>query len=260
MNKIIKIIAVIFMMGSMTMNVKADVVIPPDDDFFNEHGDEINVWGYWHQAKRDVAIVEHPNSKNIIGVIEKDRVIRVIHLYEDERGVLWGAQNYEDTAIWFKMDDLPKYYANFDFCEDHQEEFKKTYYVPIYFEEDAWMIVWEYPGSDRISGVLHTSETRDKKYPLYEGQEYTDENGVRWTSIGYKGVSGWLNMEEIISYEKPEVKSVYLELDENFNPVDYPDLGKSFAELYAKEILTGGLVIGVSVLTGILAALKKKRG
>ncbi len=255
MKRWMKLILPIFLFCSM-VSVHADYIAFPDGEFFNDHEGEIDTWGYWHKAEKAIAIVDYPGSDEIVGVIEKDRVIRVFFLYEDSQGVLWGAQ---DEGIWFKMKHLPKFYANIDFWMEHQEEFKKTYYVPIYFEEDAWLVVWEYPGSDHISGTLPTSVTRDKQFPLYEGAEYTDKNGVRWTSISHMGVSGWLNMEAMLSDTEPEVKSIFLTLDENFDIADYPELEMSFLEMHAKEILISTLVIGVCVFTGVLFVLKKKK-
>ena len=262
MKKIIKILAVIFMLGSMTLNAKANMIgYPHNNDFFIDHQDEMeNGTKYCYEAKVDVAVVDYPNSNNIIGVIEKGRVLWLDYMYKDEKGTYWGMQvlNDEDCA-WFSLKNMSEAYTNVQFWMEHQEEFKKTYYEQIYFEEEAWLVVWDYPGSDRITGALPTSVTRDKKYPLYEGAEYTDKNGVRWTSIQHMGAEGWLNMESVLSDTKPEVAaSVRWSIDENFNPADYPDLGKSFVELYAKEILIGGVVIGVCVLTGILALRRKK--
>ena len=256
MKKIVLILSMLLMTFSAVINISADYITMPDDDFFKDHGDEISAWGLWHQAQKDIAVVAYPGSDEILGVIEEGRVIRVLHLYEDSQGVLWGAQSTDDQGLWFKMKHLPEYYANFNFWNDHQDEFKKTYYVPIYFEEDAWLIVWEYPGSDRISGTLPTSVTRDKRYPLYEGAEYTDEHGIRWTSISHMGVSGWLNMEAMLSDTEPEVQSIWISIDENFDPSQY-DFSESFLELYGKELLIGGLVIGVCALTGILAVKRK---
>ena len=117
----------------LLVNVKADYIVTPNDEFFRSHEDEIDTWGYWHKSEKDIAIVPYPGSEEIIGVVEEDRVIRVLFLYEDAQGELWGAQGTVDQGLWFKMKYLPKFYANIDFWMEHQEEFNNKRKNQIYY-------------------------------------------------------------------------------------------------------------------------------
>ncbi len=248
MKKMIKILTLVMMLSSMWLNVSADLIATPhNNDFFMDHQDEMkNGSSYYMKAEKNMQIYESPVSDKVIGKIEKGRVLQLHYMYEDDEGNLWGMQVLSDrVCAWFKLDDMSEYYWNYLFYLDHESELHSSGNKEIRFEEKGWLVLWEYPGSDMVSGTLNTSETLDTKLPVKAGWQYIDEEGVKWLNINYKGIEGWLNTSNPLQNAKPYVMKVYLSEDE---------LSGGTA-----SYLIGGLVIGVCVLTGVLTAVKMKK-
>ena len=248
MKKIVKYLVIVLLLFGGCLNVSADLIATPhNNDFFMDHQDEMqNGSIYYMKAEKNIQIYESPVSDKAIGTIEKGRVLHLHYMYEDDAGNLWGMQVLSDElCAWFKLEDMSEYYWDYLFYLDHEGELHSSGNQAIRFEENGWLVLWEYPGSDMVSGTMKTSETLDSKLPVKAGYQYVDEEGVKWLNISYKGTEGWLNTSDPLRSSKPDVMEVYLSEDE---------LSGGFI-----PYLLGGLVIGVSVLTGILAAVKRKK-
>ena len=177
------VLGMLILLNLFIMPIHAYLLPEPEkDDFYRKYRDEIiNASSMYVCAHRQIPVYDAPDSDNIIGVIEKGAVLHLWYSYEDEKGNMLGMQIIDEQNIWFPLKYTSDYHWYFNFWNDYQDKFKKTYHKQILFEEDAWLILWEYPGSDRISGTLATEHTRSKEYPIYEGMEYVDKNGKRWT-------------------------------------------------------------------------------
>lgn len=247
MRKIILSVLVCLTVLINGMAVSADLLITPyENEFFMEHESEMsNASSHYMQAKVTTKIYDVPGSSKVIGEIEKGRVIHLHYTYVDEQGALWGMQLIDKaTCAWFKLSDMKEYYWDFSFQMEHQNELFSSGKQIIYKGND-WLVLWEYPGSDMVSGTVNTKETQDYQRVIRAGYAYDDENGVRWLKINYSGIEGWLNTEEPLSSKKPEVMDIYLEV--------------GFWSMYGTEVMIGCMVISVCALTGVLTILKRKR-
>ena len=248
MRRILKFLVIIFSLLNVLINVSADLVATPhNNDFFMEHKDEMQIGSnYYMKAEKKLSVYESPASDQVIGTIEKGRVLHLHYIYEDVNGTMWGMQVLSDElCAWFKLNDMSEYYWNYLFYLDHESEFHSSGSKEIRFEDKGWLVLWEYPGSDMVSGTIKTSETLDYQMPVRSGWQYIDEEGVKWLNISYKGSEGWLNTNAPLSRTMPDVMKVYLSKDE---------LTGGFS-----SVLIGGLVIGVCALTGILAVTHRKK-
>lgn len=247
MKKMLHGILLIALFFSFAVCVHADLLATPhENDFFMAHEDKMeNGSNYYLKAEKKTPIYESPASDKIVGNLEKGRVIQLHYIYTDENGVKWGAQVISDElCAWVKMEDMSEFYWFVNFYMDHEEEMYSSGNRKIHYKENGWLVLWEYPGSDMISGAIKTSDTRNSEFPVRGGWQYTDQQGTDWIHVNYRGAEGWLNTKEPLSRSKPAVMDVIIgrnELSKNSN------------------FLIAGFAIIVCGLTGVLFALKKKR-
>lgn len=267
MRKTTFLLTVLMMLCSVCLSASADLITgPSDDDFYDQHEMEINSPMSLYEADREIAIVKYPNSSEIRGVIEKGRIITAEFTYTDETGEMWGMQRLDDgTGAWFSLKHMTYVKGYIDFWYEHYYE-KKDITTSnneiIRFEEEGFLVLWEYPGSDLVAYAPPTEITHRDEYPIKAGSEYIDEDGTRWldVSIDFRTYIGWLNMSEPVMSEKPAVIERKITLDENFDPTGYEYLLEdSIWERYENEFLIGSLVIAACALTGIFFFISLKR-
>lgn len=202
--------------ASAALNVFADVIWEPSDDFYAENLQECEYEGRDYQTNGKegfVVIYEEPSSSGEVARIKNGKRLYVGFTYEDNKGNVWAAVNLwgyepeEDEMLksgerdgWTLMKSLVRLYGEDDFRKDHEKEFADYQGELDGYEIGEQMIFWEYPGSDKVNGWLENFFD-DKAKPVYQ-YLYTDQDGIRWTYVGYYyGERGWVCVDDPESRE-----------------------------------------------------------
>lgn len=271
------IAAVIFLLaGIQPLKVRADVIWEPyEDDFYSTHYEEcVHRTGAFLTNGEEgyVTVYQSPESTKEVAKIMNGESFPVSFTWQDKEGMDWGIielVNYEpkDGEIvdkeadfgWVSMEQMSKVYDGNDFLREYEEEFEEYGGELDDYTVKEQLVVWSYPGSGKVIAGLFP-QMFENDVPDYE-HLYTDEDGNRWTFIGYYygSVRGWVCIDYpeeediVISYE-PE------ETDEEIIKAQMPE-----EELYEGEGIPGlklaaGLVAGVVAVTaGLIAVLFGKK-
>jgi len=159
----------------------ADVIIEPENDFYNEHQDKMVYLDRSFVTNGDfgsVNVVKEPGAKDSASSFNNGDILYVKYscLYDGE---YWGYLLGPDG--WVKMDQLLVLYDSIAFYEDHTGEFYN--YTGSYTEllETKSAIVWPWPGADEYLWTL--SDIDPDSFGV--AYAYKDSEGREWGFINY---------------------------------------------------------------------------
>lgn len=175
--------AVLLMMTAATPAF-ADVIWEPDNNFYERHRDECvyHDRAYLVNGEKGYAAMRNaPDSLVEIMNVANGTRFYMNFIWTDEDGVQWGIGYPEgDIEGWVALSDMAMIYDYISFKEDHGHEFQEYDGSGDHLTAAC---VYSYPG-----GVCGSRmEQGGGDYSFAEGFRnlYTDENGLRWTFIGY---------------------------------------------------------------------------
>ena len=192
--------------------------------------------------------------------------------WQDDEGSEWGIieltgyepEEGESLAKgadfgWLPMEDMSKVYDGNDFLLEYREEFSEYGGELDDYTVEEQLVVWTYPGSGKVKARLFP-QMFENNVPDYE-YLYTDEDGNRWTFIGYYygSVRGWICIDYpederiVISYEPEEPEEEIIEAQ---IPEGELDDTEGVPGLKLAAALVGGVV---AVTAGLIAVLFGKR-
>lgn len=166
-----------------TFSVRADVIWEPMDAFYEEHSSECDYVNrtYTTDGPDGVVILyESPESAKVVMTWENGRKVSISFTYEDERGILWGVCEAEQTG-WVPMEYMKVVYDSISFKEDYGDQIVSQDGGLDEQYRNETVYFWKYPGADNYNSM----SLQDWEYlPEYSGV-YTDEAGHSWGYIGY---------------------------------------------------------------------------
>jgi len=230
----------------------ADLVIAPNDDFYQDNSDQCDTMGrsfVRSTESESIIMYESPYANNVICKIENSIPVFVQFTYTDEDDAVWGLAEYEKKTGWVSMGGLKLIYDNISFMEEHAEEFG-TYDGELgdYKMKEA-VILWTYPNS----GVVST-ELKDIT-DITMSQTYTDQEGYVWGYVAYYRISeGW------ICLDAPESKDLSVTKMENKVLFDQPEkkpASESPLVIAILIVLIAALTIGTAILIRVFWKKKK---
>lgn len=194
MKKSAAFLTVVFIL-LVNLSAYADVAYePPQTDFYDLHKAEcvrIEREYYSNGEKGYIALCKEPEGRPIA--------------YIPNAEVLWVFCTYNDWAMvprhqgnepgWVKMSELYLIYDERSFCEEHEDEFSKTYYeLSAEADETKKVYIYSYPGAKSPRLYELTNDT------LGLGTAYTDPEGRIWGKVFYHyGIrNSW------VCYSQPE--------------------------------------------------------
>ena len=241
---------------SLMVPVSADVIIEPRDSFFEKHREECTYVARQYELAGyggKVTVFTAPGGMNKLTL---DNGLRgTIQFTWEGKGTTWGYLIYWDDQWiegWVPMDDVSLVYDSQQFMTDHAGEIVETDPVPVDFHD---AVRYDYPNGPIAAG---TDLQEDPDYMTFSEiftQVYTDENGLRWSYVGY--YKGW--RESWVCLDDPMNR----ELDTEIIPV-----APSAAQLRGSATVTAGppalliagvLVAAVAAVTAVLLVKRKKR-
>jgi len=259
MKKLILALMVVFLLAGSSQAVYADVVVEPDNTFFDKY--------YTYMVPLDREFIVNgeagytqaqsaPNKQNVIGTFQNGHKCYITYscLYDGE---YWGISYIGEIGYgWFRMDDLLVLYDETAFEKEHAAAFYDYTGGMEEILEAGSVIIWEWPGS----GV--TLYTLD----IFEGDNfsisraYTDGNGLEWGYLDFFGRGGWVCVSDPMNYDLPA-------LDPMPAPAKWvPGAGhkdisaaeKSGSPVLLIVIIVAALVAGTVLLIKLLYDPKKK--
>ena len=162
---------------------RADVIWTPMDSFYEEHEDECTYVNRQYTADGPDGVVilyESPESSKVIATWENGRQVYISFTYEDERGIVWGISDEEETG-WMPMEYMKVVYDSISFAEDYGDQIvSQTGALDEQYQNET-VFFWKYPGAENGSSM----NLGDWEYLPEYGSVYVDETGHSWGYIGY---------------------------------------------------------------------------
>ena len=188
----------------------ADVMWEPYGNvFYENHREEMNYVDRAYLANgKDgyITLLSAPDSFVEVTNLPNGTVFRVGMTWEDKDGVLWTVGNYSvyngESWEWFDgwvpMSELALIYDEKEFCADHANEIGEYDGSGDHLTE---VCLYSYPGGE-YSFTMKESEgyqTFDEAFTYL----YTDENGLRWTYLGYYmgRLNSWICIDDPLNEE-----------------------------------------------------------
>lgn len=176
--------------------VSADLLIEPDNDFYNRHRTECERLDrnfYANGANGSVSLKTEPGPRGApTAEVENGEVIHILATY-DYQGETWGVTEIYTPYIspdkwpngWVPLNQLLPEYDSISFSEEHQSEIYS--YAGNYEELQAVadFTIWAWPGSGIIRGTYLTANLPEDMDAYYaDSPAYQDEDGREWVSWG----------------------------------------------------------------------------
>lgn len=264
MNKLIQILCAVLIIMILPLQVSADIIYEPWDDFYQENRDQCEYHARSYTAagpNGDVTVYESPESAWEEMEFPNGTVLWIIYTYEDANGITWGYwEHWEmDWQGWVPMDYLNLIYDGISFDEEYGHTFRDEPGQLDGQYRGQSIYFWDYPGSQNSNW-----------FELGENQEYlpeytvcyTDPDGRTWGKIGYYmgRRNCWICLDdptanfdtlypEGIEETQPETVPVPAEKVEEIVPNGNPSL---------KWIVTAAVAGVVAVTAVLLVFLKRK--
>lgn len=239
--------AVIFFLVIKPEEVQADLILEPEDQFYQAHADQCEYVDRSYYTDGSVDLWTAPNGRKK-GSFPADTRLQITHVYTDSQGAQWGVF-LEQESGWVLMADVYLDYDSRQFREDHEEEILTGEEQVL--AEGEKVVFWSYPCSGENWG------TEELQQELKFSEFYTDDQERLWGNVGYYMGSRdfWIclsepeNQEISMEEEPPKVPGQAVETQgetaEQENAVSEETLEK------IKE--QGSLPVWILVLPALLA-------
>lgn len=239
--------AVIFFLAIKPEEVQADLILEPEDQFYQAHADQCEYVDRSYYTDGSVDLWTAPNGRKK-GSFPADTRLQITHVYTDSQGAQWGVF-LEQESGWILMADVYLDYDSRQFREDHEEEILTGEEQVL--AEGEKVVFWSYPCSGENWG------TEELQQELKFSEFYTDDQERLWGNVGYYMGSRdfWIclsepeNQEISMEEEPPKVPGQAVETQgetaEQENAVSEETLEK------IKE--QGSLPVWILVLPALLA-------
>ena len=176
----------------------ADVMWEPyGNDFYDAHRDECQYEDRTYLANGPegyLTLMESPQSVAEVYNVPNGESVYVGYLWTDGEGQQWAVAEYgvlSDDGDWTWQDgwapvsQLALVYDHISFEEDHGDELGEYDGSGDSLTE---FLVYDYPGGPLAmedSFQLDQADVEEKILSQYLEYLYTDENGLRWSKLGY---------------------------------------------------------------------------
>jgi len=236
---ILALIAVIFLL-QLSLVAYADVLIEPENDFYNRHRGQILSLGRRFSANGaggSAAVKKEPGAKNDIAKLQNGEATHISFscLYD---GDYWGF-TFEYSG-WIKMEQLLVLYDYVAFAEEHLDEFYAYSGDYAKIKQTSSAIAWSWPGAD---GPVWTFEDLNAEH-FFASYAYKDEESREWGFISYLFGSRniWVCLSDPLNRDIPA-----------FNPAPEPMAWVS--DTVHTEIEASGDVDSMLVILVVLVAV-----
>lgn len=259
--KLLALLTVLLLLAAMATPAFADVLWMPRENVSYDYDEVLNRAFLANGGDGYVTVYTAPDSMSKVTNLANGTRFYVVYTREDKDGSLWGL-GYEaviDGAEgWVPLADMALIYDYISFEEDHSHEFQKYDGSGDHLTE---AFSYSYPGGVRISNV---KGMEGGAYTLAEGFQnlYTDENGLRWSYIGYYyGLKNfWICIDDPMN-ENLGVET-YLTVDQVRNAPD-AELTPAVADVPDTSavplwVIPVALVIVVAVVTAVIIRKRRK--
>ena len=167
--------AVIFFLVIKPEEVQADLILEPEDQFYQAHADQCEYVDRNYYTDGSVDFWTAPNGRKK-GSFPADTRLQVTHVYTDSQGAQWGVF-LEQESGWILMADVYLDYDSRQFREDHEEEILTGEEQVL--AEGEKVVFWSYPCSGENWG------TEELQQELKFSEFYTDSQERLWGNVGY---------------------------------------------------------------------------
>ena len=237
----------------------ADVIITPDDDFYQKHWEKCTTEARSYTGNGTegyVILKESPISGKIVGTLANGEDYFITVVYQTSDGTKWGAPNLQEKTGWVRMEDMVLVYDNISFLEEHSSQIQdyQGEFDTYEFKKDP-VILWSYPES----GVIN-AEIPKRDDMVQFSSVYTDPEGSQWGYISYYyHIEGWVKFDDPTNRELPVKK---MDAQVTLVPASpAPDLKDLVtANERGQILLLVGLIVLLVVGTGILIGIYWKKG
>lgn len=192
MRKLCTMIAAAAVFFALAIPAFADVLWTPQNSFYERHFDECTYVGRSYLANGEAGYVtlhSSPGGLTQIANVANRTKLFVGYTWEEAEGVYWAVAEYAEQdssgkytsrSGWIPLDDLALVYDAVCFEEDNGALFSA---YDGCGDGLTSVCLYTYPG-----GVLCGTLREEKNYMSFSDafqNLYTDDNGRRWTYIGY---------------------------------------------------------------------------
>ena len=257
--KLLALLTVLLLVVTMVTPAFADVLWMPRENVSYDYDKVLNRAFFTNGGDGYVTVYTAPNSMSKVTNLANGTQFCVVYTREEKDGSLWGLGHeavIDGAEGWVPLADMALIYDHISFEEDHSHEYQKYDGSGDGLTEAC---TYSYPGGVYLS----TAKTMDGgAYTLAEGFQnlYTDENGLRWSYIGYYyglrnfwiciddpmnenlGVETYLSEDQVRGVDSPIVPPA----------ANVPDTG-----VFPLWAIPVALVIVVAVVTAVIA--RKRR-
>ena len=240
----------------------ADVIWEPDNSFYQRHRDECVYHDRSYIANGEkgyVTVLNAPGSASELVNISNGTRFYVSFLWTDEDGTQWGAgypAGQWDKEGWVNLSGMAMIYDYLCFDEDHSHEYQEYDGSGDHLTEAC---VYSYPGGV-FSSILEQG-SGDYKFSDGFRNLYTDENGLRWTFIGYYmgHRDGWVCIDDPLNENLGIEASLTVGQvrGEGSDPVP-PAANVPATGVFPLWAIPVVLVIAVAVVTAVIVRKRKK--
>lgn len=181
--------------AALTAPAFADVLWEPyGNDFYEAHRDECVYENRKYLANGEagyVTIQASPQSSAEVFNVPNGEAIQVGFRWTDGTGAQWAVATYgvrSDSGDWawydgwIPMSRLELVYDSIAFEEDHAGELGE---YDGSGDDLTEIVVYQYPGGPLASQVSFQVDVEENPLSEYFQYLYTDENGLRWSKMGY---------------------------------------------------------------------------
>lgn len=167
--------AVIFFLVIKPEEVQADLILEPEDQFYQAHADQCEYVDRSYYTDGSVDFWTAPNGRKK-GSFPADTRLQVTHVYTDSQGAQWGVFLDQESG-WILMADVYLDYDSRQFREDHEGEILpgEEQVLP----QGEKVVFWSYPCSGENWG------TEELQQELKFSEFYTDDQERLWGNVGY---------------------------------------------------------------------------
>ena len=182
--KLLALLTVLLLLVTMVTPAFADVLWMPRGNASFEYDAVLNRAFLTNGGDGYVTVYTAPNSMSKVANLANGTRFYVVYTREEKDGSLWGLgyeAGIDGAEGWVPLADMALIYDYVSFEEDHGNEFQA---YDGSADELTEACTYSYPGGVRISTVKAMD---GGAYTLGQGFRnlYTDENGLRWSYIGY---------------------------------------------------------------------------